>query len=138
MFEHNNHRTITEESLKRRIRVVKLDLLSVLEKWYYYQTVVQPQIFFDYERHFGDVETELKTKRKKIDELERRAELIKQRQQKGEQITEFTLRIIDSIVKKETQRKQRLDNFKNKNFSQDKTKSFFARENKTKTYKQIF
>lgn len=116
---HARKQIISE--LETRLNITKTALLNILEEWYYYHDVLQPQILFDYERHFGDIELELQGKKRKILEIERRTELISQKVKRGEKITEYSLKIVDLIIKKEFNRKERLEqrniyDFKANNF----------------------
>jgi len=101
------------QKIKNEIFETRQEILNILDKYYYYQNVIKPQILFDYNRHFGELENQIKEKTKYLNELERKKELINQKQKKGETITPFVLKVIDLIVKRENQRVIGINNNQN-------------------------
>lgn len=105
MFKDDYNTSQDIHKIKETISETRKEILNVLDKYYYYLNVIKPQIVFDYERHFGELENEIKEKINYLKELERKKELINQKQKNGETITPFILKVIDLIVKRENSKK---------------------------------
>lgn len=61
--------------LREQIEEQKQQLLELIEKWYYLRYVVQPRLQFEYEKIFGELESELEEKTSICDTMERKLEL---------------------------------------------------------------
>ncbi len=96
--------TSTIEKLEQEIAERREELLSVLAHWNYLQNIVQPQLLFQYENLFGDLEIEMEKKARLASELERRQKLLSNQLQNGLRITESTLKFIDNVIRKEAER----------------------------------
>ncbi len=124
------------QELTQRIEKNKKNLLLILDRWYYYNTILKAQIMFDYERHFGPIEIELRKRRREAKELERRMEILERKQKNGERINDFTLKIVDTIIKKEfnkfyTKPTQKKNYYTNFNFSFNNKSSNSYSNNRT-------
>ncbi len=109
--------------LEKRFENKRRELLSLLDKWHRYHTTVKPQILFDYERIFGDIEIELKNKKKEATELEQKADIYSRKVKRGEKINDYTIQIVDLIVSKRfNKNKEQSDYYKSNPFSFNKDK----------------
>lgn len=95
------------DRLEQEIVARREELLSVLAHWNYLQNIVQPQLLFQYENLFGDLEVEMEKKSRLVSELERRQRLISNQLQNGLKITESTLTFIDNVIRKEAERESK-------------------------------
>ncbi|MCX6155463.1 MAG: hypothetical protein NT007_15020 [Candidatus Kapabacteria bacterium] len=96
---------ITE--LRSRISECRKELLKLLDNWHYLQNIVHPQIMFAYDSLFGDLEIEYQEKNRNAAELDRRVELLSIRINKGEKLTEHTIRFVNTMVQSEFHRPDR-------------------------------
>lgn len=107
-FDNKNHPIIT--NLKSRIADCKYQLLNILEEWYHLQNVIQPKLIFTYESLFGQLENELRIKNQVAYELDKRVELLSIKIRKGEKISESTIKFVEIMIEKESERIKRLGN----------------------------
>jgi hypothetical protein len=138
------------KDLQSKIDAFKQQLLSILEASYYYRNVLEPRLVFWYESIFGDIEDELESKSRIATELQRRAELLRMRLDRGEKITDQTVKFIDVLVSKESQKakansgysnqpiKEQNDNHKSDNtykgFTTTSDGGFFTEFQNNRTY----
>ena len=108
MFDNNEHPVIVE--LRSRIKECRQELLNLLYDWHYLQNILHPQIVFQYDSYFGDLEFDLQKKSRVAAEIERRVELLSVKLRRGERLTEKTIKFVNLLVQKEFERKYASEN----------------------------
>jgi hypothetical protein len=94
--------------LKAKIADCKIRLLDILDEWHVLQTEIQPKLIFTYESLFGSLESEVRVKNQVAIELDRRVELLSIKLKNGEELTDRTIKFIDSVVEREAKRIKRI------------------------------
>lgn len=102
---------ITE--LLESIETLRGKLLEVMDLWHYYQTDVYQQIMFHYDKIFGDLEDEIDAKNQTAGELERKLDLLRIKTRKGENVSNATMRFVNTIIEREQKRHSSLGNKQN-------------------------
>jgi len=108
----NNTKEINE--LKKRLFDLRDELLLILDKWFELINIVQPQIAFQYDSIFGDLESEIDNKLKLAHKLERKSQLIHTKIKNGEKVTKNTIEFINKIVEREIEIVSRHNSDENK------------------------
>ncbi len=108
----NNTKEINE--LKKRLFDLRDELLLILDKWFELINIVQPQIAFQYDSIFGDLESEIDNKLKLAHKLERKSQLILTKIKNGEKVTKNTIEFINKIVEREIEIVSRHNSDENK------------------------
>jgi hypothetical protein len=108
----NNTKEINE--LKKRLFDLRDELLLILDKWFELINIVQPQIAFQYDSIFGDLESEIDNKLKLARKLERKSQLIHTKIKNGEKVTKNTIEFINKIVEREIEIVSRHNSDENK------------------------
>jgi len=94
--------------LREKIEEQRKILLELIEQWYHLRYVVQPKIMFEYDKIFGDLESELEEKAKLCSQMERKVELFFVKINRGMKITRKLWELIDKSIK---DNKDEYDNF---------------------------
>lgn len=90
--------------MKTQIEQLKSKLLDILDLWYYYHNDVYQEIMFKYDNIFGDLEDEIDSKSIAAAELEKKVELLKIKIRKGEEISENTMKFVNLIISRQSNR----------------------------------
>lgn len=101
-------KTQTIDELKQHINHHREELLSIMQDFHYTQNVLEPELNFQYETHFGKLETALEKKKEEEEILRKKYDLINKKQNKGEEITTKTIKHVEQIVLSELELKKRL------------------------------
>jgi hypothetical protein len=99
-------------NLKNRLKLCRQRLLEILDQYFYFESSVAPRLIYIYQSIFGDLETEIDEKSTKAVKLERRVELLSMKLRQGEKLTIKTIELIDFIVDKEIERREKYKNHK--------------------------
>ena len=90
------HRRVT--ILREKIEEQKKILLELIEQWYHLRYVVQPRIMFEYDKIFGDLESELEEKAELCNKMERKVELFFVKIGRGMKITRNLWDLVNKSV----------------------------------------
>lgn len=86
--------------LREQIEEQKKILLELVEKWYYLRYELQPKIQFEYEKVFGDLESEIDEKIELCNIMERKIDLIFVKINRGMKITREVWNFVEKSVEK--------------------------------------
>lgn len=87
--------------LKKKIQSKKEVLFDVLNEWDYLVNEVQPEIVNTYNSIFSKLEQELNSRKLMAEKLERFAELLTIKAQRGEKITNEKIEFIEKMIERE-------------------------------------
>lgn len=89
------------EQLRQRCRYLQEALRQTVQEYVFLRTELYPKLQAEYERHFRGLEQQLQYLSLHAAQLRRQLELLWIKVQRGEPITEQTLRLIEQIVARE-------------------------------------
>lgn len=94
-------------------------MLAVINEWYKLNYEVQPQILYQYDLIFGELEKKINSRSNIAAKLERKVEIFAIKVQRGEKITNQTIDFVNKMVDKEFEKKE---NDINRNFNNQNNK----------------
>jgi hypothetical protein len=100
LVKHNNS-IIIDESILISIKTIKEEINSIHEQYFYLNQQVKPLLLKDYDDNFRLLEIEIQRKALESSELQRRAELLMMKHQRGEKLTPEIIALVHKIVDKE-------------------------------------
>jgi hypothetical protein len=83
------------------IKTIKEEINSIHEQYFYLNQQVKPLLLKDYDDNFRLLEIEIQRKALESSELQRRAELLMMKHQRGEKLTPEIIALVHKIVDKE-------------------------------------
>ena len=96
-----NNSIIIDESILISIKTIKEEINSIHEQYFYLNQQVKPLLLKDYDDNFRLLEIEIQRKALESSELQRRAELLMMKHQRGEKLTPEIIALVHKIVDKE-------------------------------------
>ncbi|MBU3678641.1 MAG: hypothetical protein FGM32_03425 [Candidatus Kapabacteria bacterium] len=87
--------------LREHVRELRRELRSVIDDWHRLSTEVRPRLHAIYHAHFGELERELQQSALSAAEMFRRVELLSIKHERGEQLTQQIVDLINEVVDKE-------------------------------------
>ena len=96
-----NNSIIIDESILISIKKIKEEINSIHEQYFYLNQQVKPLLLKDYDDNFRLLEIEIQRKALESSELQRRAELLMMKHQRGEKLTPEIIALVHKIVDKE-------------------------------------
>lgn len=87
--------------LRERLRELRLELRNAIDDWHRLSTEVRPRLHALYHVHFGELERELQQSALSAAEMFRRVELLSIKHERGEQLTQQIVDLINEVVDKE-------------------------------------
>lgn len=96
-----NNSISPDESILDSIKTIKEDINSIHEQYYYLNQQVKPLLLKEYDENFRVLEIEIQRKALEASELQRRAELLMMKHQRGEKLTPEIIALVHKIVDKE-------------------------------------
>ena len=100
LVKHNNS-IIIDESILISIKTIKEEINSIHEQYFNLNQQVKPLLLKDYDDNFRLLEIEIQRKALESSELQRRAELLMMKHQRGEKLTPEIIALVHKIVDKE-------------------------------------
>ena len=100
LVKHNNS-IIIDESILISIKTIKEEINSIHEQYFYLNQQVKPLLLKEYDDNFRLLEIEIQRKALESSELQRRAELLMMKHQRGEKLTPEIIALVHKIVDKE-------------------------------------
>ena len=86
-----NNSICQDESILISIKTIKEEINSIHEQYFYLNQQVKPLLLKEYDENFRVLEIEIQRKALEASELQRRAELLMMKHQRGEKLTPETL-----------------------------------------------
>lgn len=127
--------------LRQKLDLARENLLSVINEWYRLNYEIQPQILYQYDLIFGEVEKKIALQTKISAKLERKIEIFAIKIQRGEKLTDQTIDFVNKIVDKEFEKKDNelKNNFKEieENQTVGKNKNNEPNSELTKIYRKL-
>ncbi|MCX7908091.1 MAG: hypothetical protein N2560_01035 [Ignavibacteria bacterium] len=126
-MEQNNVIVINKRirALQQEIDEQKKLLLELVEKWYYLRYILKPKLQFEYEKIFGDLESELEEKALICSKMERKIELFFVKVNRGMRITldvwNFIEKSVEGVSEKRMDNKNGVSNDNHKSFHTNTT-----------------
>lgn len=96
-----NNSLLIDESILISIKKIKEEINSIHEQYFYLNQQVKPLLLKDYDDNFRLLEIEIQRKALESSELQRRAELLMMKHQRGEKLTPEIIALVHKIVDKE-------------------------------------
>ncbi len=96
-----NNSIIIDESILISIKTIKEEINSIHEQYFYLNQQVKPLLLKEYDDNFRLLEIEIQRKALESSELQRRAELLMMKHQRGEKLTPEIIALVHKIVDKE-------------------------------------
>jgi len=96
-----NNSIILDESILISIKKVKEEINSIHEQYFYLDQQLKPLLLKSYDDNFRLLEIEIQRKALESSELQRRAELLMMKHQRGEKLTPEIIALVHKIVDKE-------------------------------------
>ncbi|MFZ4569035.1 MAG: hypothetical protein ACOYND_08365 [Bacteroidota bacterium] len=96
-----NNSLLIDESILISIKTIKEEINSIHEQYFYLNQQVKPLLLKDYDDNFRLLEIEIQRKALESSELQRRAELLMMKHQRGEKLTPEIIALVHKIVDKE-------------------------------------
>ena len=96
-----NNSIIIDESILISIKTIKEEINSIHEQYFNLNQQVKPLLLKDYDDNFRLLEIEIQRKALESSELQRRAELLMMKHQRGEKLTPEIIALVHKIVDKE-------------------------------------
>ena len=96
-----NNSIIIDESILISIKTIKEEINSIHEQYFYLNQQLKPLLLKDYDDNFRLLEIEIQRKALESSELQRRAELLMMKHQRGEKLTPEIIALVHKIVDKE-------------------------------------
>lgn len=87
--------------LRERLCELRLELRNAIDDWHRLSTEVRPRLHALYHTHFGELEHELQQSALAAAEMFRRVELLSIKHERGEQLTQQIVDLINDVVDKE-------------------------------------
>ena len=96
-----NNSLLIDESILISIKKIKEEINSIHEQYFYLNQQVKPLLLKNYDDNFRLLEIEIQRKALESSELQRRAELLMMKHQRGEKLTPEIIALVHKIVDKE-------------------------------------
>jgi hypothetical protein len=96
-----NNSLLIDESILISIKTIKEEINSIHEQYFYLNQQVKPLLLKNYDDNFRLLEIEIQRKALESSELQRRAELLMMKHQRGEKLTPEIIALVHKIVDKE-------------------------------------